>query len=150
VKSDAGYHVAVVVSAMSGKTNELVGWVKDASTLYDMKEYDAVVASGEQVTSGLLAIALQNMGIPARSWQGWQMPIKTDDAHGSARIAGIDGAALNEGFQKRNEVAVIAGFQGIHEDIRTDYDPRTWRLGHERGGSRCGHSGRTLRYLYRR
>ena len=71
---DAGYHVAVVVSAMSGKTNELVGWCKDASALHDMREYDAVVASGEQVTAGLLAICLQNMGVDARSWQGWQIP----------------------------------------------------------------------------
>ncbi len=111
---EAGYDVAVVVSAMSGKTNELVGWCTDASKLYDKREYDAVVASGEQVTSGLLAIALQEMGIPARSWQGWQIPIKTSDAHGSARIEGIDGSRLLEGFS-RKEVAVVAGFQGIHE-----------------------------------
>jgi aspartate kinase len=106
--------VAVVVSAMSGKTNELVGWCAEASKLYDKREYDAVVASGEQVTSGLLAIALQEMGIPARSWQGWQIPIKTSDAHGSARIEEIDGSRLLEGFS-RKEVAVVAGFQGIHE-----------------------------------
>src|ERR687884_2124564 len=78
---EAGYDVAVVVSAMAGKTNELVGWVKEASSLYDAREYDAVVASGEQVTSGLLALVLQGMGIQARSWQGWQIPIKTSDAH---------------------------------------------------------------------
>lgn len=112
---DDGYHVAVVVSAMSGKTNELVAWCKDASALHDMREYDAVVASGEQVTSGLLAIVLQNMGIAARSWQGWQIPIRTDDAHGSARIIGVDGTALTDHFARLNEVAVIAGFQGIHE-----------------------------------
>jgi aspartate kinase len=111
---DAGHEVAVVVSAMSGKTNELVGWVKDASPLYDAREYDAVVASGEQVTAGLLAIALQKAGIPARSWQGWQIPIKTSEAHGVARIEAIDGAALQAGFAK-GEVAVIAGFQGVHE-----------------------------------
>ncbi len=110
----AGHQVAVVVSAMSGKTNELVGWVNDCSKLYDAREYDAVVASGEQVTSGLLALVLQEMGIPARSWQGWQIPIRTSDAHGSARIEGIDPAALNEGFA-RGEVAVVAGFQGVHE-----------------------------------
>ena len=110
---DAGHEVAVVVSAMSGKTNELVAWVEDASKLYDKREYDAVVASGEQVTSGLLAIALQEMGLPARSWQGWQIPVETSDAHGSARITGIDGSKLAEGF-KRKEVAVIAGFQGMH------------------------------------
>jgi aspartate kinase len=110
----AGHEVAVVVSAMSGKTNELVAWCADASKLYDKREYDAVVASGEQVTSGLLAIALQEIGIPARSWQGWQIPIRTSDAHGSARIESIEEAGLAEGFS-RNEVAVIAGFQGIHE-----------------------------------
>ena len=111
---EAGNEVAVVVSAMSGKTNELVAWCADASKLYDKREYDAVVASGEQVTSGLLAIALQEIGIPARSWQGWQIPIRTSDAHGSARIESIDGSGLTDGFA-RKEVAVIAGFQGIHE-----------------------------------
>ncbi|KQP76338.1 aspartate kinase [Methylobacterium sp. Leaf111] len=110
----AGYDVAVVVSAMSGKTNELVAWVKDANPIYDEAEYDAVVASGELVTAGLLAIALQKNGIKARSWQGWQIPILTSDAHGSARIEGIDGARLDAGF-RRGEVAVIAGFQGMHE-----------------------------------
>ncbi len=112
----AGYHVAVVVSAMSGKTNELVGWVRDGSKMYDTREYDAVVASGEQVTSGLLAIVLQEMGIAARSWQGWQIPLETSDAHGSARINRVDGHNLIEGFEKRGEVAVIAGFQGIHPE----------------------------------
>jgi aspartate kinase len=111
----AGQDVAVVVSAMSGKTNELVGWCKEGSALYDPREYDAVVASGEQVTSGLLAIVLQEMGIPARSWQGWQIPIRTSGAHGSARIESIDGDGLIEGFS-RGEVAVIAGFQGIHAE----------------------------------
>jgi aspartate kinase len=111
----AGHHVAVVVSAMSGKTNELVGWCKEGSALYDNREYDAVVASGEQVTSGLLAIVLQEMGIPARSWQGWQIPIRTSDAHGSARIEGIDPKGLEDGFA-RGEVAVIAGFQGVHAE----------------------------------
>ncbi|MDB5594334.1 MAG: lysC [Hyphomicrobiales bacterium] len=110
-----GYDVIVIVSAMSGKTNELVGWCKEGSALYDPREYDAVVASGEQVTSGLLAIVLQEMGIPARSWQGWQIPIRTSDAHGSARIESIDGDGLIEGFS-RGEVAVIAGFQGIHAE----------------------------------
>ena len=110
---EAGHEVAVVVSAMSGKTNELVAWCADASKLYDKREYDAVVASGEQVTSGLLAIALQEIGIPARSWQGWQIPIRTSDAHGSARIESIEETGLAAGFA-RHEVAVIAGFQGIH------------------------------------
>jgi aspartate kinase len=112
----AGYDVAVVVSAMSGKTNELVGWVQDASKLYDAREYDAVVASGEQVTSGLLALALQEMGFPARSWQGWQVPVKTSDQHGSARIVEIDGSAILAGFSARREIAVMAGFQGIHAE----------------------------------
>ena len=111
---DAGHEVAVVVSAMSGKTNELVAWVKDASALYDAREYDAVVASGEQVTAGLLAIALQEKGMPARSWQGWQIPIATSSAHGVARIESIDGSAIIAGIA-RGEVAVIAGFQGVHE-----------------------------------
>ena len=112
---DAGREVAVVVSAMSGKTNELVAWCKEAAPLYDQREYDAVVASGEQVTAGLLAIALQEMGIPARSWLGWQAPIHTSNAHGSARIESIDGAGIIEGFS-RGEVAVVAGFQGVHKE----------------------------------
>ena len=109
----AGYDVAVVVSAMSGKTNELVGWCKDAAPLHDLREYDAVVASGEQVTAGLLAIALQAQGVPARSWQGWQAPILTDGAHGAARIQSIESAGILEGFE-RKETAVVAGFQGMH------------------------------------
>ncbi|MFZ1773949.1 MAG: aspartate kinase, partial [Rhizobiaceae bacterium] len=114
---DAGHEVAVVVSAMSGKTNELVAWTRDASPMHDAREYDAVVASGEQVTSGLLAIALQAIGINARSWQGWQIPIRTDNAHGAARILDIDGTKLIERF-KEGQVAVIAGFQGIGPDNR--------------------------------
>lgn len=111
----AGHQVAVVVSAMAGKTNELVAWCKEAAPLYDPREYDAVVASGEQVTSGLLAIALQQIGIPARSWQGWQIPLLTDDAHGSARIMEVDGTRLGAAIDS-GEVAVIAGFQGIHAE----------------------------------
>ena len=99
---------------MSGKTNELVDWCRDASPIHDAREYDAVVASGEQVTSGLLAIVLQGMGIQARSWQGWQIPIKTSDAHASARILDIDGTEIINRFADRKEVAVIAGFQGIN------------------------------------
>ena len=112
---DAGHDVAVVVSAMSGKTNELVAWCKEASVLHDAREYDAVVASGEQVTSGLLAIALQNMGVQARSWQGWQIPILTDQAHGSARIESVAGGEIVKLFAERKEVAVVAGFQGLHK-----------------------------------
>ncbi|MBZ9954742.1 aspartate kinase [Mesorhizobium sp. BR1-1-15] len=114
---DAGHEVAVVVSAMAGKTNELVGWTREASPMHDAREYDAVVASGEQVTAGLLAITLQNMGVHARSWQGWQIPIKTDNAHGAARILDIDGAFLVKRFGE-GQVAVIAGFQGIGPDNR--------------------------------
>ncbi len=125
---DAGHEVAVVVSAMSGKTNELVGWATEASPLHDAREYDAIVASGEQVTSGLLAITLQALGIQARSWQGWQIPIKTSDAHGSARILDIDGSELIKRFKDRKEVAVIAGFQGINPETG-----RVTTLG--RGGS---------------
>ena len=112
---DAGHDVAVVVSAMSGKTNELVGWVNESSALHDAREYDAIVASGELITAGLLSIVLQSLGIQARSWQGWQIPILTDDAHGSARITGIDGGELIKRFKERKEVAVVAGFQGIHQ-----------------------------------
>lgn len=112
---DAGYDVAVVVSAMAGKTNELVGWCREASIIHDAREYDAVVASGEQVTSGLLAITLQSMGLPARSWQGWQIPIKTSNAHGAARILDVDGSKMIRHFEERREVAVVAGFQGVHE-----------------------------------
>jgi aspartate kinase len=131
---DAGHEVAVVVSAMSGKTNELIAWVKEAanggrnSPIYDQREYDAVVASGEQVTSGLLALALQSLGIPARSWQGWQLPISTNAAHGSARIGAIEGAGILEGFAERREVAVVSGFQGFEPKAR-----RIATLG--RGGS---------------
>jgi aspartate kinase len=125
---EAGYDVAVVVSAMAGKTNELVGWVKEASAFYDSREYDTVVASGEQVTTGLLAIALQEMGLSARSWQGWQIPIKTSDAHGAARIVEVDGSGILGSFAERREVAVVSGFQGVHEPTR-----RIATLG--RGGS---------------
>jgi len=112
----AGHEVAVVVSAMAGKTNELVGWCREAAPLHDAREYDAVVASGEQVTAGLLAIVLQEMGVPARSWQGWQLPIFTSDAHGSARILGVNGTELVKRFKELGQVAVIAGFQGIHKE----------------------------------
>jgi len=113
---DAGHEVAVVVSAMAGKTNELVGWCREASMLHDAREYDAVVASGEQVTAGLLAIVLEGIGINARSWQGWQLPILTSNAHGSARILDVNGAELIKRFKERKEVAVIAGFQGVHKE----------------------------------
>ncbi len=114
---DAGHEVAVVVSAMSGQTNTLVGYCREAAPMHDAREYDAVVASGEQVTSGLLAIVLQEMGVNARSWQGWQIPIRTDGNHGAARIAEIDGSRLIERLQQ-GQVAVIAGFQGLSPDNR--------------------------------
>jgi aspartate kinase len=121
---DAGHEVAVVVSAMAGKTNELVNWVQQmpkvagaSASFYDAREYDAIVASGEQVTSGLLAIALQSMGVDARSWQGWQIPVKTDNAHAAARIVDIDGSELIRRFEM-GQVAVVAGFQGVGPDNR--------------------------------
>ena len=114
---DAGNKVAVVVSAMAGKTNELVGWVNEAAGTPDPKEYDAVVSSGEQVTSGLLALCLQSTGVQARSWQGWQIPLETDDAHSKARIADIKADALKKSIEG-GTAAVIAGFQGISPDGR--------------------------------
>ncbi|MFQ0814248.1 aspartate kinase [Brucella anthropi] len=121
---EAGNQVAVVVSAMSGKTNELVGWVQNmpkvcgaSSPFYDAREYDTIVASGEQVTSGLLAIALQSIGVDARSWQGWQIPIRTDNAHGAARIQEIDGSEIIRRMEM-GQVAVVAGFQGLGPDNR--------------------------------
>lgn len=109
---EAGNQVAVVVSAMSGVTNQLVDWCKQMAPLHDQREYDAVVATGEQVTSGLLAIGLQELGLEARSWSGWQVPIRTDDVHGKARIDSIDTAEMIAGMEK-GQVAVVAGFQGI-------------------------------------
>ena len=124
---EAGHQVCVVVSAMSGKTNELVGWVNESSPLHDAREYDAVVASGEQVTAGLMAIVLSEMGIPSRSYSGWQVPIYTDDSHGAARIAEIDPQNLI-GKMEQGVVPVITGFQGIVKDTQ-----RVTTLG--RGGS---------------
>ncbi len=114
---DAGKQVAVVVSAMAGETDRLVNFCREAAPLHDTKEYDVVVASGEQVTSGLLAMTLQAMGVPARSWLGWQLPIRTSDAHASARIEDIDCTALNAALAG-GEVAVIPGFQGVTGDNR--------------------------------
>lgn len=109
---DAGNKVAVIVSAMAGATNQLIAWANEASPFHDKREYDAIVASGEQVTAGLTAIVLQSMGIKARSWQGWQVPIRTDGAHGSARIMDIPGEDLRRALDE-GEVAIITGFQGI-------------------------------------
>ncbi len=113
-----GKNVIVIVSAMSGKTNELVDWVNDTSQFYDAREYDAVVSSGENVTAGLMALTLQEMDIPARSWQGWQVPVRTTSAHSSARIESISPQIINEKFAQGMKVAVVAGFQGISNEDR--------------------------------
>ena len=146
----AGNEVAVVVSAMAGETDRLVGFCREASPLYDAREYDVVVSAGEQVTSGLLAIALQAMGVPARSWLGWQLPIRTSDAFARARIGEIDTAALDASLAA-GEVAVIPGFQGAGP-TGTGASPRSaaaaptrrrwrWRRRCRRG---------SLRHLHRR
>jgi aspartate kinase len=114
---DAGHEVAVVVSAMSGHTNQLVAWCSELSPMHDAREYDTVVAAGEQITAGLMAIALQALGVNARSWLGWQIPLATNDAHGKARIMDIDRAAFERRFSE-GQVAVVAGFQGIGPDNR--------------------------------
>ena len=113
-----GYDVIVIVSAMSGKTNELVGWVEGTSKLYDAREYDAVVASGENVTAGLLALRLQEQGTPARSWQGWQVPINTTSAHSAARFVSIPRDNFDAKFAEGFKVAVVAGFQGVSTEGR--------------------------------
>ena len=115
-EAEAGNEVAVVVSAMAGVTNQLVAWCQALSPLHDAREYDAVVATGEQVTAGLLAVALQEIGVEARSWLGWQIPIRTDNAHGTARIGGIEGTELIRRMQS-GQVAVVAGFQGVAPTI---------------------------------
>ena len=115
---DKGYDVIVIVSAMSGKTNEMVEWVNETSALYDAREYDAVVSSGENVTAGLMALTLQEMNIPARSWQGWQVPVKTTNSHANARIQEILSANLDAKFADGMRVAVVAGFQGISTEGR--------------------------------
>ncbi len=115
---ESGYDVIVIVSAMSGKTNELVGWVDSVSPLFDAREYDAVVSSGENVTAGLMALTLQEMEVPARSWQGWQVPVKTTSAHGAARIEDIPPENLTRKFAEGMKVAIVAGFQGIADDGR--------------------------------
>ena len=113
----AGHQVAVVVSAMAGTTNQLVSWARDIGPIHDAREYDAIVATGEQVTVGLLAIALQNLGVDARSWLGWQVPVRTDEVHGAARIEAIDTDIMRARLAA-GQVAVVAGFQGIAPDGR--------------------------------
>jgi aspartate kinase len=114
---DKNNQVAVVVSAMAGTTNQLIEWARDIGPLHDAREYDTIVASGEQITVGLLAIALQNIGIDARSWLGWQLPFRTNDVHSSARIEDIDVSMLKSRLAE-NQVAVVAGFQGITDTNR--------------------------------
>ena len=114
---DAGNSVAVVVSAMAGTTNQLVAWARDVGPMHDAREYDTIVATGEQVTVGLLAIALQNLGVDARSWLGWQIPVHTDEVHGAARIERIDTGLVRERLAG-GQVAVVAGFQGLAPDGR--------------------------------
>ena len=109
---DAGNEVAVVVSAMAGATNQLVEWTRQVNRLHDAREYDVVVAAGEQITAGLMALSLQAMGVNARSWLGWQIPIRTDEVHGKARIETVHTAELEKRFAE-GQVAVVAGFQGI-------------------------------------
>ncbi len=145
---DKGNEVAVVVSAMAGVTNQLVAWCQQLSPLYDAREYDAVVATGEQVTAGLVAIALQELGQDARCWQGWQIAVETDGQHGKARIESIEGEELIQRM-KTGQVPVVAGFQGIGPDNRIT------TLG--RGGSdtsavalAAGAEGRPVRYLHGR
>ena len=113
-----GYDVIVIVSAMAGETNKLVGFVDETSKFYDAREYDAVVSSGENVTAGLMALTLQEMDIPARSWQGWQVPLKTNSAHASARIEEIPTDNILAKFAGGMKVAVIAGFQGVSPEGR--------------------------------
>jgi len=114
---ERGNEVAVVVSAMAGTTNQLVDWTVEIAPLHDAREYDSVVAAGEQITAGLMALALQNAGVDARSWLGWQLPVHTDDAHGKARIQDIETAEI-EKRMATGQVAVVAGFQGIGPDGR--------------------------------
>ena len=118
IEVEKGFDVIVIVSAMAGETNRLVSLVNSVSTLYDAREYDAIVSSGENASAGLMALTLQNMGVSARSWQGWQVPLITNSAHGSARIMEITTQKLNEKFLEGMRVAVIAGFQGLTNDGR--------------------------------
>ncbi|MEO1778901.1 MAG: aspartate kinase [Pseudomonadota bacterium] len=138
-----GYDVIVIVSAMSGKTNELVGWVGETSPLYDAREYDAVVSSGENVTAGLMALTLQEMDVPARSWQGWQVPLRTTSAHSAARIEEIPTDNINAKFAEGMKVAVVAGFQGLGPDgrvatlVRGGSDTSAVALAAALGAERC-------------
>ncbi|MGH6981426.1 MAG: aspartate kinase, partial [Stellaceae bacterium] len=116
-EAEAGHEVAVVVSAMAGVTDQLVAWTREAASHPDQREYDSVVATGEQVTSGLTALALQELGLKARSWLGWQVPLETDATHGKARIRSIPLDGLRRGLAS-GEIGVVAGFQGVAPDGR--------------------------------
>ena len=118
VEVSKGYDVIVIVSAMSGETNKLVGYVNETSPLYDAREYDAVVSAGENVTAGLMALTLQEMDVPARSWQGWQVPVRTSSVHSAARIEEIPTDNINAKFGEGMRVAVVAGFQGVSPESR--------------------------------
>ncbi|QIE42152.1 aspartate kinase [Rhodobacteraceae bacterium SC52] len=115
---ERGYDVIVIVSAMSGKTNELVGWVNETSPMFDAREYDAVVSSGENITAGLMSLTLQEMDVPARSWQGWQVPLLTTSVHSAARIESIPRHNIDQKFGEGMKVAVVAGFQGLSPEGR--------------------------------
>lgn len=114
----AGYEVIVIVSAMAGKTSELAGWVNETSPYFDAREYDCVVSSGENITAGLMALTLQQMDVPARSWQGWQVPVRTNSAHSAARIEKVPTENILAKFGEGMKVAVVAGFQGISPEGR--------------------------------
>ena len=147
---DAGYDVAVVVSAMAGITNRLVEWCRQAAPLHDAREYDAVVATGEEVTAGLLAIVLEGMGVNARSWQGWQLPILTDNAHGSARILEHQRRRTDPPLQGDEPGRGDRRLPGRAQRDRPHHHARPRRLGHLGGGDRRRHRRRALRHLYRR
>src|SRR5947209_14261803 len=145
---DRGNEVAVVVSAMSGATNQLVRWVNEIAPQHDTREYDVVLATGEQVTIGLLALALQQLGVKSRSWVSWQIPIRTDAAHAKARIQEIETTAMAKSMAA-GEVPIVPGFQGLSPEGRITI-PGPWRLGHLGGRAGGGAQGRALRHLHRR
>ncbi|MAG96590.1 MAG: aspartate kinase [Alphaproteobacteria bacterium] len=116
-EADAGHEIAVVVSAMAGTTDQLINWTADVANLHDAREFDVVVSTGEQITSGLMAMALQDLGLTARSWLAWQLPVRTDGVHGSARILDIEAAEVGARMAK-GEIAVMAGYQGLAPDNR--------------------------------
>ncbi len=116
-ESEAGHEIAVVVSAMAGTTDQLINWTADVANLHDAREFDVVVSTGEQITSGLMAMALQDLGLAARSWLAWQLPVRTDNVHGGARILDIEAAEVGARMAK-GEVAVMAGYQGLAPDNR--------------------------------